>query len=52
MLSRLRGKKYTPDINIAHSWQVETKEDMDRYPTALRKRLEQEIEENIINIEF
>ena len=29
------------DINIAHSWQVETKEDIDRYLTALRKRLEQ-----------
>jgi regulator of replication initiation timing len=41
------------DINIAHSWQIETIEDIDRYLTALRKRLEQEIEENtIINIEF
>ncbi|HZJ83886.1 MAG TPA: BREX system P-loop protein BrxC [Clostridia bacterium] len=41
------------DINVAHSWQVETREDIDRYLTALRKRLEQEIEENtIINIEF
>jgi hypothetical protein len=41
------------DINVAHSWQIETIDDIDRYLTALRKRLEQEMEDNtIINIEF
>lgn len=41
------------DINHSNSWQIETKEDIEKYLQDLRKRLEKEIEENtILNIEF
>lgn len=41
------------DINISNSWQIETKDDIDKYLQDLKMRLEKEIEENtILNIEF
>lgn len=41
------------DINPTNSWQVETKEDIEKYLQALKERLEKELEENtILNIEF
>ncbi len=41
------------DINPTNSWQVETKEDIEKYLQDLKERLEKELEENtILNIEF
>ncbi|MBE6064446.1 BREX system P-loop protein BrxC [Clostridium cochlearium] len=41
------------DINPSTSWQIETKEDIEKYLKNLKMKLEKEIEENtILNIEF
>lgn len=41
------------DINLSNSWQIETKEDIERYIEILKNRLEKEIEDNtVLNIEF
>lgn len=41
------------DINPSNSWQIETKEDIEKYLEGLKTILEEEIEENtILNIEF
>ena len=41
------------DINTSNSWQIETKDDIEKYIQILKERLEKEIEENtILNIEF
>ena len=41
------------DINTSSSWQIETKEDVEKYLKSLKERLEKELKENtILNIEF
>ncbi|NMA84127.1 MAG: BREX system P-loop protein BrxC [Epulopiscium sp.] len=41
------------DINPSNSWQIETKEDVEKYLQSLKESLEKEIEEGtILNIEF
>jgi hypothetical protein len=41
------------DINPSNSWQIESKDDMERYLNALRQRLEKELEKDtILNVEF
>jgi hypothetical protein len=41
------------DINPSSSWQIETKEDVEKYLKSLKERLEKELKENtILNIEF
>lgn len=41
------------EINIPLSWQIENKEDIDKYISQLKRQIEKELEENtILNIEF
>lgn len=52
-MTKKRRNLSIKDLNPSNSWQIETKEDLEKYLQNLKIRLEKEIEENtILNIEF